>query len=169
MCSEEACADLRAAPPDFDACTVPLVLWTRWPYNLAEAFATVYARLLRAVAEGDVARPGEVLPVLATPHGLQAPRCVVHKGGGTRQGRVTCNVLLTSVGVQQPRRRHSEKKLPKARVSLLLRLWLPSYLSYMSLMPKPLVRHLRRQHPQSREFPPSPLLPLPTISSHMMT
>ena len=72
--SEEACSDLRAGPPDFDTCTVPLVLWTRWPYNLAEAFATVYARLQHAVEAGELARTGEVLPVLATPHGLRAPR-----------------------------------------------------------------------------------------------
>ena len=63
---------------------MPLVLWTRWPYNLAEAFATVYARLQHAVEAGELARPGEVLPVLATPHGLRAPRYVHTSSGGPR-------------------------------------------------------------------------------------
>ncbi|GAX75880.1 hypothetical protein CEUSTIGMA_g3323.t1 [Chlamydomonas eustigma] len=70
--SQEACSDMRAMPPDFDACTVPLVMWSRWPFNIVEAFGTVYARLQRAIAGGDVSEG--LLPVLATPHGLRAPR-----------------------------------------------------------------------------------------------
>lgn len=72
--SEEACPDLRAEPPTFDTCTVPLVIWARWPYNLAEAFGVVYSRLLGSVDSGDIAETGVVQPVLATPHGLRAPR-----------------------------------------------------------------------------------------------
>jgi hypothetical protein len=70
--SQEACPDMRASPPDFDTCTVPLVMWSRWPFNIVEAFGNVYARLHRAVSGGDVSKG--LLPVLATPHGLKAPR-----------------------------------------------------------------------------------------------
>ena len=72
--SEEACPDLRAEPPAFDACTVPMVIWARWPFNLGEAFGTVFARLLKAVDSGALHVTPDLLPVLAMPHGLRAPR-----------------------------------------------------------------------------------------------
>lgn len=76
--SEEACWDTQH--PSFDPCNVPLIMWSRWPYNLAEAYGTVYAKLWLTAKAG--ALPAELLPVLATPHGLRAPKHMATFLGG---------------------------------------------------------------------------------------
>ena len=81
--SEEASSDLLH--PTF-SCQVPLVIWNRWPYNIAEAFGNTYARLLnsllvskglKSLAEIDdiseASFPSHFIPIMATPHGLKIP------------------------------------------------------------------------------------------------
>eukprot|EP00798_Chlamydomonas_sp_ICE-L_P005068 gene5069-34863_t len=69
--SEEVCDDMRSTPPDFEQCIAPLVLWSRWPYNVAETYGALYMRLAHAVESGTMS--ANLAPVVATPHGLKIP------------------------------------------------------------------------------------------------
>eukprot|EP00798_Chlamydomonas_sp_ICE-L_P023260 gene23260-30488_t len=68
--SEEVCEGMRGTPPDFEQCIAPVVLWSRWPFNVGETYGELYMRLAHAVQNG---MSTDFAPVVATPHGLKIP------------------------------------------------------------------------------------------------
>eukprot|EP00798_Chlamydomonas_sp_ICE-L_P031667 gene31667-6868_t len=71
--SFEASDDLSASPPSFDPCTTPLVVWTRYPYNMGETFSTLLTRLSHAIDSGMLSPVSAFAPIVATPHGMRLP------------------------------------------------------------------------------------------------
>ncbi|GLC64014.1 hypothetical protein PLESTF_000109200 [Pleodorina starrii] len=67
--SQEASPDLRE--PVFSTCTLPIILWQRWMFNVGEVFEASYVRLYEEFAAGRV--DPRLSLVVATPHGLRQP------------------------------------------------------------------------------------------------
>ena len=73
------------APPRFERCLAPLVIWSRWPFNAGESFGIVFMRLAEQMDAGRLSP--KLAPVMSMPHGMRMPsfmrvylqRCVVER------------------------------------------------------------------------------------------